>query len=65
MLKALGIIINLIVVLYLGYQAQSCLTPELMADFNSVKDLADFTEMRNPLILSFVAVVGLYFAGKN
>jgi len=65
MLKALGIIINLAVVLYLGYQVQACLTPELMADFSSVKDLANFSSMQNSLILSFVAVVGLYFAEQR
>ncbi|HUN55151.1 MAG TPA: hypothetical protein VMU29_08355 [Smithella sp.] len=56
MLKILGVIINLGIIAYLGYQAQSCLSPEQLTDVNIVQ---------NPLILSFVAVVALFVVLKN
>jgi hypothetical protein len=56
MLKILGVIINLGVIAYLGFQAKSCLTPEQLTDENI---------WQNPLILSFVAVVALFIALKN
>lgn len=56
MLKILGVLINLGVVGYLGFQAQSCLPSEQMADFNIVQ---------NPLVLSCVAVVALFITLKN
>lgn len=56
MLKILGVIINLGVVAYLGFQAKSCLSPEQFTDANIVQ---------NPLILSFIAVIALFMALKN
>jgi divalent metal cation (Fe/Co/Zn/Cd) transporter len=56
MLKILGVIINLGIIAYLGFQAKSCLSPELLTDADIV---------RNPLILSFVAVIALFIALKN
>ena len=56
MLKILGVIINLGVIAYLGFQAKSLLSPEQLTDANIVKD---------PLILSFVAVIALFMAIKN
>jgi hypothetical protein len=56
MLKILGVIINLGVVAYLGFHAQSCLSPE---------EIANLSAEQNPLVLSFVAVVALFMAIKN
>lgn len=56
MLKIIGVIINLGVIAYLGFQAKSCLTPEQLTDDNI---------WQNPFILSFVAVVALFIALKN
>jgi hypothetical protein len=56
MLKILGVIINLGIIAYLGYQAALCLGPEQIADLHFAQ---------NPLILSFVAVVALFIALKN
>jgi hypothetical protein len=56
MLKTIGIIINLGIVFYLGFQAKSCLSPEQIADFNAAQ---------NPLVLSFVAVIALYISMRN
>ena len=56
MLKILGVIINLGIVVYLGYQEASCLGPEQIADLHLAQ---------NPLILSFVAVVALFIALRN
>jgi len=56
MLKILGVLINLGIVGYLGFQAKSCLVPEQMADFNVGQ---------NPLILSCLAIVALFIAVKN
>jgi hypothetical protein len=52
----LGVLLNLGVVAYLGFQAASCLGSEQIAGLNAEQ---------NPLILSFVAVVGLFLALKN
>jgi hypothetical protein len=56
MLKILGVIINLGIIAYLGFQAKSCLGPEQLTDADIV---------RNPLILSFVAVIALFIALRN
>ena len=55
MLKILGVIINLGIVAYLGYQAALCLGPE-QAGLNATQ---------NPWFLSFVGVVALFIALKN
>ncbi|MGO8716668.1 MAG: hypothetical protein ACLPSL_08840 [Smithella sp.] len=56
MLKILGVIINLGILAYLGFQAKACLNPEQLTDVNIVQ---------NPLILSFIAVIALFIALKN
>lgn len=56
MLKVLGVIINLGVVVYLGFHLSKCLGPEQIADINATQ---------NPLILSFVAVVALFIVLNN
>jgi hypothetical protein len=56
MLSTLGTLINLGIVVYLGVQAKACLVPEHMTNFDIAK---------NPLLLSFVAVVALFIAVKN
>ena len=55
MLTILGVIINLCILMYLGYQASSCIGP-VQEGFNA---------MQNPWLLSFVGVVALFFALKN
>jgi hypothetical protein len=55
-LKILGVIINLGVIAYLGFQAQSCLSPEQLTDANIVQ---------NPLILSFIGVTALFVTLNN
>jgi hypothetical protein len=55
-LKILGVIINLGVIAYLGFQAKSFLSPEQLTDANIVQ---------NPLILSFIGVISLFVALKN
>jgi membrane protein DedA with SNARE-associated domain len=56
MLKIIGVLLNLGIIVYLGYQAASCLGPEQMESLDAVQ---------HPLILSFVAVVALFIALKN
>ena len=56
MLKILGVIINLGVIAYLGFQAKSCLSSEQLTDANIVQ---------NPLILSFIGVIALFIALNN
>lgn len=56
MLTTIGTLINLCIVVYLGVQAKSCLDPEQLSNFDIAK---------NPLLLSFVAVVALFIAVKN
>ena len=56
MLKILGVIINLGLVIYLGFQLSKCMGPEQIAGINTAQ---------NPLILSFVAVVALFIVLKN
>jgi hypothetical protein len=55
-LKILGVIINLGVIAYLGFQAKTCLNPEQLTDANIVQ---------NPLILSFIGVISLFIALNN
>jgi hypothetical protein len=55
-MRILGVILNLGIVAYLGYQAASCLEPEQIAGLNTVQ---------NPWILSFVGVVALFIALRN
>jgi hypothetical protein len=56
MLAAIGTIINLGIVVYLGMQAKLCMDPEQLSNLDIAK---------NPLLLSFVAVVALFIAVKN
>jgi hypothetical protein len=56
MLKGVGVIINLGVIAYLGFQLSQCLGPEQISDLNTAQ---------NPLILSFVAVIALFLAINN
>lgn len=56
MLRGLGVIINLGLAIYLGFQLSQCMGPEQIAGLNTAQ---------NPLILSFVAVVALFMALKN
>jgi hypothetical protein len=56
MLTVLGVIINLGLVIYMGFQLLKCMGAEQIAGLNTVQ---------NPLILSFVAVVALFIALKN
>jgi hypothetical protein len=53
MLRILTVILNLGIVIYLGFQLKSCLGTEYIADLNVAQD---------PLILSFVGVVALFIA---
>jgi membrane protein DedA with SNARE-associated domain len=55
MLTILGVILNLCILIYLGYQASSCLGP-VQAGLNATQ---------NPWFLSFVGVVALFFTLKN
>jgi hypothetical protein len=55
MLKIIGVIINLGILAYLGYQASSYMRPEQIAGLNI---------SQNPLVLSFVGVVSLFIALK-
>ncbi|MCE5209970.1 MAG: hypothetical protein LLG40_00230 [Deltaproteobacteria bacterium] len=56
MLTILGVIINIGAIVYLGYQAASCMGAEQITGLNATQ---------NPFILSFVAVVGLFIALKG
>jgi hypothetical protein len=56
MLRIMTVILNLGIVIYLGFQAKSCLGTEQIAGFNVTQD---------PLILSFVCVVALFLALNN
>jgi len=56
MLRILTVILNLGIVIYLGFQLKSCLGAEYIADLNVAQD---------PLVLSFVGVVALFIALSN
>jgi hypothetical protein len=56
MLTVLGVVINLGIVIYLGFQLSKCMGPEQIAGLNT---------SQNPLIISFVAVVALFIALKH
>ena len=56
MLSALGALVNIGVIMYLGMQAKSCLTPEQMSSLGIEQ---------NPLVLSFAAILALFLAIKN
>lgn len=56
MLSALGALVNIGVIMYLGMQAKSCLNPE---------QLSSLGIEQNPLVLSFVAILALFLAIKN
>lgn len=56
MLKMIGVLLNLGITAYLGYQAASCLGSEQIESLSAAQ---------HPLILSFVAVVALFIVLKN
>jgi hypothetical protein len=56
MLRLLTVILNLGIVIYLGFQLKSCLGTEYIADLNIAQD---------PLVLSFVGVVALFISLSN
>jgi len=56
MLSALGVILNLGILIYLGFQSSSCMGQEYVDALNL---------WQNPYILSFVGVVALFIALKN
>jgi hypothetical protein len=56
MLKILGVLLNLGILVYLGFQVASCLGLEKIAGLDAAQ---------NPFILSFVGVVSMYIALKN
>jgi hypothetical protein len=55
MITAIGKILNLGILVYLGYEAASCMGPKQIAGLNFAQ---------NPWILSLVGVVALYIAIK-
>jgi hypothetical protein len=56
MLSTIGAIINMCIIIYLGIHAKSCLDPE---------QIANLEVAQNPLVLSFVAIIALFFVIKN
>ncbi len=56
MLSAIGVLINLGIVAYMGYQLTQCIGPDQVASLNTAQ---------NPLLLSFVAVVAMFLALKS
>jgi hypothetical protein len=56
MLNVLGVMINIIALIYLGFKTASCLGPEQMGGFNTTQ---------NPYIISFVGTIALFIAQKN
>ncbi|MFZ3103496.1 MAG: hypothetical protein WA096_02140, partial [Smithella sp.] len=56
MLKMLGILLNLGVLAYLGYQAAACRGMEQIVDVNT---------WQNPWILSFIGIVALFIVLRN
>ncbi|MFA5321840.1 MAG: hypothetical protein WC373_04140 [Smithella sp.] len=56
MLTVLGVILNLGIIVYLGYTAAACMGAEQITGANVTQ---------NPFILSFVAVVALFIALKG
>ena len=55
MLNVLGVILNLGTLIYLGYEASSCIGP-VQVGINATQ---------NPWFLSFVGVVGLFLVLKH
>lgn len=55
MLRILGVILNLAIIVYLGYEAGLCMDAEQITGVNITQ---------NPLLLSFIAVVGLFITMK-
>lgn len=56
MLKMLGVLLNLGLIVYLGFTAAGCLGEDQIASLGIEQ---------NPWLLSFLAVVGLFVATKN
>jgi len=56
MLRIMTVILNLGILIYLGFQAKSCLGTEQIPGLNVAQD---------PLIFSFIGVVALFIALNN
>jgi hypothetical protein len=56
MLKVTGVLLNLGILIYLGFKALSCLSPQELIGLN-------FTQ--NPLFLSLVGVLALFIVVRN
>lgn len=56
MLSALGALVNIGIIVYLGMQAKSCLGPAQIKDFEIAHD---------PFVLSFAAILALFLAIRN
>jgi hypothetical protein len=56
MLSTIGGLVNVCIIIYLGFLAKNCMSPEQFADVNTAQ---------NPLVLSFVAILALLLATKN
>jgi hypothetical protein len=56
MLSILGVLINLIALIYLGFQAATCLGPEQIEGINT---------LQNPYIISFVGIIALFISQRN
>jgi hypothetical protein len=56
MLGTIGGLVNVCIIIYLGFQAKNCMSPEQFADINTAQ---------NPLVLSFVAILALFLATRN
>lgn len=55
-MKLFGVILNLGLIAYLGYMAGTCLRPDKIDSLSIVQD---------PFVVSFLAVVALFFSLKN
>ncbi|HON58676.1 MAG TPA: hypothetical protein PLT45_03995 [Smithella sp.] len=56
MLSVLGVMLNIIALIYLGFQTASCLGPEQIEGINT---------FQNPYIISFIGIIALFIAQKN
>jgi len=55
-MKLFGVILNLLLIAYLGYTAGTCLRPDKIENLSLVQD---------PFVISFLAVVALFFSLKD
>ena len=56
MLTALGVLLNIIALIYLGFQTATCLGPEQIEGINT---------FQNPYIVSCIGIIALFIAQKN